>query len=583
MGVTRRCRHILFAVAGATLGVVAAGVPAASAAPVRAAGASVPVQPCLTVSAMAAPRASRDAPSSVTLPVPVTLPPGAQVYGAVNPYTSAPIFAIAPAGLSCVLGMAVDGSYGVSIGASGSAVSPVSYSYFPSGTSVGAGVACPYIPAMAALLGPVGQSPVCAPPGRELLVTQIATGKPRLWAVTVLDPPGVSAGTGRSSTGDETLNVMVASADGQTQTASCALPAGQWQVCTASLDYFAAESIAAQAGPTAVAAIQAGVDQMGSGQAGLPGRQAAGEVPGEGCHASADVTMEHEIAESAGQPIAVPDEALDLPRLFGQVSVSFVPGEVAVCDTGLTAMLNTPGGFDDGNMSLGAKIPEGGRRGPFVYSAGAGRWLSVPGAPAGQQFVTQFDPASAEASIGGNLSLAFNPATGAAGLSLDIAHVSISAVRQDITLIAPPGPVLQVGLGPTLQISAGVTRKAVEDAVENEESGGTGGRSAEADVADDISGDVVSGIDESASEFYGLDLSPQLNRQLARELADSLLSALETDPVLEAFTPADEDPVTSEVTPADSGAVDAETSAGGVADVGGSGILDGLLDFMLIP
>lgn len=575
----RRFRALLVA-AAVVLCMAAMGAPAAPGgqAAGRAAGSRVPVTRCRLQPEPFFPRAEPAVPSSVVLPPPVTLPPGAVVYGVAQPFTSAVRFSIAPAGFDCSAVGGVDGDFEVSLSAPGAPAPSVSYSYSVGGADFAVAVACPYIPAAAAAEAALPYGGPCTVPG-GVAVSQVATGSPRLQAATIVDPPGMPllGGVSDSPAGEQAVNVMVNDEDA-TQVASCALPAGQWQVCAAGLGYFAAQSMAASAGPATVAAIQAAVDETGTGTGASGGKAAGGD-----CRAPADVTLEREIAESAGQPIAVPGEVIGLPRLYGQVSVSLVPGEVAVCDSGLTASLATPGGFDDGDMSLSAAIPGAGTRGPFTYSAASAAWTSVPGAPPGQRLATRFDPASAEASAGASLSLALTLPEGELAPSLDIAHVSISAVRQDITLIGPPGPVLRAALGPTLVISAGITVKAVEGAVEeqaSEEEEGTGPGSAEAVVADRVGGDAVDAIDQAALEFYGLEIPAGVNARLSAELVPGLLGLLEADPVLAAFDPAGAPTVDGQAPPgSDPAAID---SAEGVPadDVGGLGFLE---DLLLLP
>jgi hypothetical protein len=287
------------------------------------------------------------------------------------------------------------------------------------------------------------------------------------------------------------------------------------------------------------------------------------------------VKTDSEIDKSDGSAIPIPDESIDSPAAVqAVVTVQFVPGDVTVCDSGLTPVLGTPDGFDGGLLSLSAKVGGQPVRGPFIYSADATAWTSVPGAPAGQPLVTQFDPLSVEAAIDPHLSIEFDVGGSGSGPEpvLQIAHVTLSAVRQDVTLVGPAGPLLRVGLGPSLELSVGIKKKDAEEDVKDAESQGEDESTAEADVADQISEDAVSGIDEAASEFDGLDISGAVSKALFDQLQAALADALGADPVL-IIVPAAADAVPSEVAADDAAAIDVETAADAAVDVDASDVL----------
>lgn len=88
-------------------------------------------------------------------------------------------------------------------------------------------------------------------------------------------------------------------------------------------------------------------------------------------------------------------------------------------------------------------------------------------------------------------------------------------------------------------------------------------------------------------EFDGIDISAQVSDALAQELTGSMFTALDSDPVLAAFTPADipddfpadAQPVDSDVIAADEAAPDSETLAGGDVFVEG---LSGLVAVLFL-
>src|SRR5262249_4094508 len=154
----------------------------------------------------------------------------------------------------------------------------------------------------------------------------------------------------------------------------------------------------------------------------------------------------------------------------GAVSVEFIPEDATICDSAVSVGLATPDGFDNGTMSLSATISGRPVLGPFTYSAASAAWTSVPGAPGGQQLVTRFDPLSVTTSVDPGLKAQLGGDD--PGLSLQIADLTIDAVHQDVTLVAPPGPSLKVGLGPTLDIGVEIKKGAADDAAEDAESEG---------------------------------------------------------------------------------------------------------------
>jgi hypothetical protein len=573
--VLRHRRRILLVTGGGVLCLVIACAPGAlgqSATTMHPAGSSVQVTPCPVIPEPGFPKPPAP-PKSVILPPSVTLPPGAAVYGADEDYenpSSRMTFSIGPAGQHCTVAEGADGGFAVALAASRTGVPSVEYSFATGGVGTGPSSACPYFPALVSI---AGGSDCSRPVGA--IATQIPTGQPDLWAATILDPPGVPLFVGASPSSREAVNIMVASTE-LTQFAICALPPDQRQVCLAGLDYFVTQTIAAQAGPATVAAIQADIGNM----AGRPRSSRAG--PDAQCHAHVDASLDTEIGASAQQPISIPADAIDLPEVAGQVTVSIVPGNVAVCDAGLTPVLNTPGGFDNGDLSLGASIHRGVRRGPFVYSAKSTAWTSTPGAPAGQQFRTSFQRGTVTASVDPDLSLGYDPATGEADLAFDIAQIKISVLEHQVTLVGPHGPLLQVGLGPTLEITVQISKEEVEEEVEDGESEGLPTGAIDVDVADEMGANSVIGVNAVTTEFYEVNISNQVGGALAQEMAGNLLTAIDSDPQLGAFTPADPDdfpaddqPVDSDVTAADGSAADADTLAGG--DL----VVDGLFDLIL--
>jgi hypothetical protein len=567
-----RCR-VLLATGGVGLGLVIAMAPSALGQPASTGGAvsRVPVTPCpfIPEPGFAKPPAP---PPSVVLPPSVTLPPGAAVYAADEDYgnpSARMTFSIGPAGLHCTVAEGADGTFIVTLAASGRSGPSVEYDFNSGGVGNAPMLACPYFAALVSRASSDGGEDCARPVGA--VVTQIATGQPQLWAATILDPPGVPLLAAARPSSQEALNVMVASTD-LAQFASCALPSDQRQVCVAGLDYFVTQTIAAQAGPATAAAIRAAIGPMA--------RTPRSSTAAPECRADVDVSLEATILKSP--PISIPGDAVDLPGLVGRDTVSLVPAEVGICDARLTPVLNTPGGFHDGELSLSARIAGRASRGPFVYSADSARWTSTPGAPAGQQLVTSFKRASVTFDLDPSFSLSFDPTSGEITPAIDIAQVKISVPERDVTLVGPRGPFLQVGLGPTLEITAQISKQDVAEEVEDGESEGLPSGAIDVAVAEDDGADVAIGVNETL-EPYGVTISPQVSEALAQEAEGDLFTAIDSDPVLASFAPgdpadlpADAQPVDTDITAADGTAFETDTLAGG--DI----IADGLPDLILL-
>ena len=565
-------RHLAIA-SVAVLCLTAAGFPGATGreSPGRVLGAPVPVTSCPVPPGMGAGPGSQGptappVPASIVVPQSITLPPGTTVFGTGLPGSSVAAYSLAPSGFTCSAIAGADGSFVISLGAPGSRSPSLTYDFSPGGAGIGLDLTCPYIPAIRAADAVFrGGQQNCADPGADEVI-QVPTGARDLWAATVRVPPDVTdpnlpgSGNGR----DQTLAVFLASLQSHPdpaivqaggQDAACALPASEQAICVAGLRYFVTQSMAAAAGPKSVAAILAAVSAA----------SAAAEPP---CPPALALSLEQQIDKSAELKIPVPRATINLPyQLAGQASVSFVPGDVTVCQSSPAAALNTPDGFDNGDMSLRAATGDGGTRGPFVYSADAHAWVQTPGAPPGQQLKTQFDPASVSASVAPQLDIGFSTAGGEPDAGIQIARVTVAADRQEVTLMAPPGPMLRVGLGPTLEFDVSVKKAAADQAIEDEESQGIDPADAEANVADQLSGDAVVAIEDSSAEFYGLDISSPVSQQLFSELQTDLVGAFQDDPLVAAFDPAAADAVASDVTAADAAAIDAETAAEASVDV----------------
>jgi hypothetical protein len=396
---------------------------------------------------------------------------------------------------------------------------------------------------------------------------------------TTIDQRLATSGDGK----DETVALVVGSpgdskVDPTSQIAACTLAANQASVCLTALEFFATqsvlESIAPNAQPTLFAALgdALGVVSNSTTTTKAPDRPE--------CQANGDV--EREINQSAHSRIPIPDKEIALPAgLPGRVTVNFVVGDVKLCKNNLNPILNTPGGFVSGQLSLSAADSAGGvaDHGPFVYSAAATAWTEVPGAPPGQVLTTMFSPAKFEASVNPQLTASFT-GSGSPTIDVQIATATVSALTQNVTLVgAGLGPLLQVTLGPSLELAVKVGKGSADEAVKTEEAQGVDEATAVEDVADELASDAIVGIDLELSEYYGVIIATSAEQTVFVTIRESLVTAFESDPAITAFSAAAADAVPTVITPAEAASLDGEIAAADVIDVGA---LDELLFFFLL-
>lgn len=216
---------------------------------------SVPVLPC----------DSRTTARSATLPPPVTLPPGAAVYGTTDVPAEPVTLSIAPAGYTCSALEGGDGSYVISVTAPGGTVPAISYGYSAGGAMINLEAICAYFPKLQAQDAQIrGGQANCRPYPKGEIVSQIATGDPHVLAAAFVDPPGTLPANADPSHGQyEAVGVVVAPDNGNWQgAASCVLTPAQRQQCIAGLSLFADQCLGAQDRATALAAIDSALSRL---------------------------------------------------------------------------------------------------------------------------------------------------------------------------------------------------------------------------------------------------------------------------------------------------------------------------------
>ncbi len=259
--------------------------------------------------------------------------------------------------------------------------------------------------------------------------------------------------------------------------------------------------------------------------------------------------------------------------------MSFVPGTVHVCKSELTPILNTPGWSTSGDLSLSASDSPGGSpdHGPFEYESDSTAWDPSPQIPSDQvaDLKTKFSPAEFDVSANPHLAVSLST-SGEPGIELEIASASLSALQQTITLVLVGHPLLQVSIGPTIDLSVGIQKSVAEQSVQDEESEGLSESEAIDDVAEEAAGDAVVGIDADVEDFYGVTPLASADATAFDSIEADLAEGLGEDVAIVDFVPSESDPVPDDVDPGDAAGIDGDLGLGDVIDV------DGLADLLIL-
>ncbi len=210
---------------------------------------TTPVRPCHTIGNPLAPTPTKP-PTETHLPITNRLPVPTIAYatptGGIIPGgpKTAWTLAVGTAGAKCSSGLGADGSVWTEITTNGLPQPNINYVYSPGGAGPNAGTACAYFPATR-----IGNIYCDSPPPHEEMEIPINTGNAKYDAALLVAPPGV---VDQNIPGSDwpyrylTVGIVLASSDGSmSQYASCALPRNEKGVCTAVLDMFVSQSIAA--------------------------------------------------------------------------------------------------------------------------------------------------------------------------------------------------------------------------------------------------------------------------------------------------------------------------------------------------
>jgi hypothetical protein len=393
-------------------------------------------------------------------------------------------------------------------------------------------------------------APPCGPP-RGLSVQPLPTHDAQVRAAVVRVPAGVAAPDLTSYDSVATLGLVTAVTVNPAVAAAsiaCALPPGEVDVCAAGFAFHLATYVAGSLPGAELDAMLGALGRLLSPPAKPADRR--GEPPKcEG--ALVDAQLQSEVHPAAALHIPVPAATVRLPaNLAGQVTVAFVPGDIAACRNGVTSKAR--GLFADGELTVDARADGGATFGPFSYQAATTAWQESAVMPSGQDLVTHFDTAHVDAELAPSLSLGFSAEHGVAP-ALTLADVRVHALASTVTLVSDGEALLRVSLGPSLDFTAEISRSAIETEVADAEAEGADALTATTDIAETVAADVAVAVEEDASAFYAVDVSLQMPA-LSAELEIALLDALGSDAALASVV---ESAAADAVPAADLGAADA--------------------------
>jgi hypothetical protein len=246
------------------------------------------------------------------------------------------------------------------------------------------------------------------------------------------------------------------------------------------------------------------------------------------------------LAKKARNVISIAAGTITLTKgLYLNWEPGLEPGQVMLCAVNLGGqLLNLADPWKNGQMSVeatssGTSATGTGSStfGPFTYSANDTGWVSTPGAPRDQPFVTNFQP-QADLLPGADLQLG----TKGPKANLTLFEVKLASVAVKVKLVVNAQQALTAELGPTLDFKAEISKqnllKELADDLET-----TGSESQAIDeVSTKIADDEAAAAASDGEGFFGLTpteieqrIESTMRPQMRQALAD-FLNTLEPGP-----------------------------------------------------
>jgi len=182
-------------------------------------------------------------PTPRTTQAPSVFPPRSAIYGS-GLHHGPNFFTLGPVGYSCeALGVdSADGSYDQQVRASARSPLGILTIFSAGGAGPSAGIACPYIPAIAAVVLKFANGlSFCEPPSSDQ-VLQVPTGMANRYMAVVSEPAAYDPNQFNPGDGAPTFAVYTAQVFPQAlatgQSISCNLPTADRSICVAALEFF---------------------------------------------------------------------------------------------------------------------------------------------------------------------------------------------------------------------------------------------------------------------------------------------------------------------------------------------------------
>jgi hypothetical protein len=228
-------------------------------------------------------------------------------------------------------------------------------------------------------------------------------------------------------------------------------------------------------------------------------------------------------------------EGVDIPGGFrGKVSASLGFGELDLCDSSVT--IKAPPQTWITTTRKGPKLSlttnqAASAAGPFVYLGTGARWVLPQGSPTNVHLASQFNWQRASFTINPTFSSSFDVNKPLVpDIELDIGQYSVPTFALTETLVDQKQALLRVTLGPTLDLTAGISKKDSEDLVKDGIAAGEAVQVAIDDVSEVITAEVTQGIEVIESDGFKVILPVAALVAIVHNLNSVLSQVFDLDP-----------------------------------------------------
>jgi hypothetical protein len=307
-------------------------------------------------------------------------------------------------------------------------------------------------------------------------------------------------------------------------------------------------------------------------------------APPPPCTSHLSASLDHELKifndKSQKQLWKLASAGIDIPGGFrGKVSASLGFGELDLCDSSViikaaaqTWLSTTPKG-PELSLTTTQAAPASG---PFIYLGSGARWDLPHGAPPNVHVASQFNWQHASFTISPTFSISFEATKPLQpDVELDVGQYSVPTFALTETLVSHKQSLLRATLGPTLDLTASISKKDAEDLVKDGIAAGEAVQVAIDDVSEDITAEVAQGIEVVESDGFKVIVPVVALVTLVPKLDAVLSQALDLDPDAVTLGTATADVLSgAEPTAGEIAAVDAAEGAATTEVTAGSVVLE---------